>query len=122
MPRILIAEDERDIRELITITLEFSGFEVVEARDGKEALEIISADNTFDLIIMDGRMPRMTGYEACRAIKDNASTSHIPIVFLSAKGQQSEVDEGRAAGAIDYILKPFDPLNLVSKINEILAA
>ncbi|MCI0398573.1 MAG: response regulator [Chloroflexi bacterium] len=119
MLKILIAEDEPDIRELITLTLQFSGYEVVSAKDGVEAVEVAQADK-FDLILMDVRMPRMTGYEACRQLRAIETTKHIPIIFLSAKGQESEVQAGLDAGADQYILKPFAPDLLSRKIREVL--
>ena len=120
MARILIAEDERDIRELVTLTLQFNGHEVVSARDGKEAVEIAEKDSQFDLIMMDVRMPRMTGYEACRAIKEIEAARDIPVIFLSAKGQEAEVQQGLEAGATQYILKPFAPDILIRKIQDVL--
>jgi DNA-binding response OmpR family regulator len=119
MLKILIAEDEPDIRELITLTLQFSGYEVVSAKDGAEAVEVAQA-NYFDLILMDVRMPRMTGYEACRKLRSIEATKDIPIIFLSAKGQESEVQAGLEAGADQYILKPFAPDMLSKKIQEVL--
>lgn len=119
MIKILIAEDEPDIRELISLTLKFSGYEVVSVKDGSEAVDIAQAEN-FDLILMDVRMPRMTGYEACRILRSNDSTREIPIIFLSAKGQESEVQAGLEAGADQYILKPFAPEMLTRKIKEVL--
>ena len=121
MARILIAEDEKDIRELITITLQFSGFDVVSARDGQEAIDIATTPgNHFDLILMDVRMPRKTGYQACRELRDNTSTQNIPLIFLSAKGQESEVQQGLEAGADQYILKPFAPYSLIKTVKEVL--
>jgi CheY-like chemotaxis protein len=120
MAKILIAEDERDIRDLVTFTLQFAGYEVVSASNGSEAVEI-ARDEMPDLIMMDVRMPVMTGYEACRLLKEDGPTQHIPIVFLSAKGQEQEVQSGMDAGAVDYILKPFSPENLTRRVEEILA-
>jgi CheY-like chemotaxis protein len=119
MPRILIAEDEPDIRELIALTLQFGGYDVVTTKDGVEAVEVAQKE-PFDLILMDVRMPRMTGYEACRRLRDHEATRHIPVVFLSAKGQEAEVQAGLEAGANQYILKPFAPDGLTRKIHEIL--
>jgi CheY-like chemotaxis protein len=120
MAKILIAEDERDIRDLITFTLQFAGYEVVSAANGNEAVEMARVEMP-DLIMMDVRMPVMTGYEACRLLKEDGPTQHIPIVFLSAKGQEQEVQSGMDAGAVDYILKPFSPENLTRRVEEILA-
>jgi CheY-like chemotaxis protein len=120
MAKILIAEDERDIRDLVIFTLQFSGYEVIAAANGEEAVEKSRREKP-DLVLMDVRMPRMTGYEACRALKQDGPTQNIPIVFLSAKGQEKEVQSGLQAGATDYILKPFSPAHLTKRIEEILA-
>ena len=119
MAKILIAEDERDIRDLIAFTLKFAGHEVVAASNGEEAYQLALKEIP-ELIIMDVRMPKMTGYEACRLIKADPTTKHIPVVFLSAKGQEAEVQNGLAAGADEYLLKPFAPDQLTRKVAEIL--
>lgn len=119
MTKILIAEDDQDIRELVVLTLQFSGFDVVSVEDGSLAVEKAQGQS-FDLILMDVRMPRMTGYEACRRLKEMDATKNIPIIFLSAKGQEQEIQTGLNAGAADYILKPFAPDTLVNTINKVL--
>ena len=119
MAKILIAEDERDIRDLITFTLKFAGHEVIPTANGEEAYQTAIQAQP-DLILMDVRMPRMTGYEACKCLKGNAATKQIPVIFLSAKGQESEVQTGLEAGAEEYILKPFSPDQLAARINELL--
>jgi len=119
MVKILVAEDERDIRELIAFTLQFAGFEVVLAPDGVEAVELATCEHP-DLILMDVRMPRMTGYQACEALKQMPETQNIPVVFLSAKGQESEIQEGLGAGAVKYILKPFAPDDLTVQVKQVL--
>ena len=120
MAKILIAEDERDIRDLIAFTLRFAGYEVFAAGNGEEAIELAPKVNP-DLILMDVRMPRMTGYEACKVIKSNAELRDIPIVFLSAKWQESEIQQGLDAGAEEYLLKPFAPDQLTTRVKAILA-
>ena len=120
MAKILIAEDERDIRDLLAFTLRFAGHEVFTATNGEEALEMASKVNP-DLILMDVRMPRMTGYEACKAMKANSDLKDIPVVFLSAKGQENEIQQGLDAGAEKYLLKPFAPDYLTVQVKEILA-
>lgn len=119
MAKILIAEDERDIRDLITFTLTFGGYQVVAAANGEEALEKARVEIP-DLILMDVRMPKMTGYEACQAMKKDDKIKHIPVVFLSAKGQESEVATGLDVGAVEYILKPFSPDQLTARVKELL--
>ena len=120
MAKILIAGDERDIRDLITFTLGFAGFEVVAAANGEEAVNLARQEIP-DLILMDVRMPRMTGYEACAIMKADAKLKNIPVVFLSAKGQDSEIQTGLQAGAADYLLKPFAPDQLTERIQSVLA-
>jgi CheY-like chemotaxis protein len=119
MAKILVAEDERDIRDLIAFTLRFAGYDVVTVGNGAEALESAPLEMP-DLILMDVRMPRMTGYEACEKMKADPAIRHIPVVFLSAKGQDSEIQAGLAAGATDYFLKPFAPDELTQKVKELL--
>jgi CheY-like chemotaxis protein len=119
MKKILIAEDERDIRDLIAFTLRFAGYEVLTANNGEEAVQMTQKEMP-DLVLTDVRMPKMTGYEACRLIKADPTTKHIPVVFLSAKGQEAEVQNGLAAGADEYLLKPFAPDQLTRKVAEIL--
>lgn len=120
MAKILIAEDERDIRDLVAFTLRFAGYEVFTAANGEEAVEQAPKVNP-DLILMDVRMPRMTGYEACRILKLDPSMRDIPIVFLSAKGQETEIQQGLEAGAEEYLLKPFAPDQLTTHVKTILA-
>ncbi len=120
MPKILIAEDEPDIRDLVAFTLRFAGYEVVSANNGEEAVQKASVDSP-DLILMDVRMPRMTGYDACRAIKASPELKDIPVVFLSAKGQESEIQTGLDAGAEEYLLKPFAPDQLTDRVRAILS-
>jgi CheY-like chemotaxis protein len=119
MPTILVAEDEKDIRELIAFTLRFGGFEVEEAANGTEAVEKARKLRP-DLIILDVRMPKKTGYEACQELKEADETKDIPIVFLSAKGQKAEIKEGMKLGAVDYIIKPFEAELLPEQMAEIL--
>ncbi len=116
MAMILIAEDEQDIRDLIEFTLKYVGHEVVCVTNGQEACLLASKINP-DLILLDVRMPVMSGYEACEKIKADAKTKHIPVVFLSAKGQVSEIKAGLEAGAVDYLLKPFTPADLNKRVS-----
>src|ERR1035437_7511578 len=119
MAKILIAEDERDIRDLIAFTLRFAGHEVVAVGNGAEAVEAAPLEMP-DLILLDVRMPRMTGYEACQQIKADPRVQNIPVVFLSAKGQESEMQAGLSVGAAEYLLKPFAPMELSEKVKELL--
>ena len=119
MANILIAEDERDIRDLITFTLKMAGHEVIATSNGEEAV-MRAKELRPDLILLDVRMPRMTGIEACVKIKENYTTRDIPVAFLSAKGQETEVQTGLNAGAVEYIVKPFSPDKLTAKVQAIL--
>jgi DNA-binding response OmpR family regulator len=120
MAKILIAEDEPDIRELVAFLLRFAGYEVLSASNGEEAVQTASREIP-DLILMDVRMPRMTGYDACRVMKANPDLHDVPVVFLSAKGQESEIQSGLEAGAEEYLLKPFSPDELTNRVRTILA-
>ena len=120
MARILIAEDEPDIRELVAFTLRFAGHEVVATANGEEAVHQ-AGQMIPDIILMDVRMPRMPAYGACRIMKADPILKDIPVVFLSAKGQDSEIQTGMAVGAEDYLLKPFAPDQLTERVKTILA-
>jgi DNA-binding response OmpR family regulator len=120
MAKILVAEDERDIRDLIAFTLRYAGYEVVAVSNGEEAVTA-AATELPDLILMDVRMPKMTGYEACQRIKADPKIQHLPVVFLSAKGQEAEIRTGMEAGAEEYFLKPFAPMELTARVKELLA-
>jgi len=120
MAKIVIAEDEPDIRELIAFTLRFAGHEVITGSNGEEGYELTKKEKP-DLSMFDVRMPKMTGYEACKKIKADPEIAHIPVVFLSAKGQENEIEQGLAAGAEEYLLKPFAPDQLTEHVKAILA-
>lgn len=120
MAKILIAEDERDIRDLIAFTLQFAGHEVITTSNGEEALQAVRSQKP-QLVLLDVRMPRLTGYEVCKEIKSDPQTQTIPVIFLSAKGQESEIRSGLEAGAEQYLLKPFSPDQLIEQVNKILA-
>lgn len=119
MAKVVIAEDEPDIRDLIRFTLQFAGYEVFAGSNGEEGFELTKREKP-DVVLMDVRMPKMTGYEACRRIKADPDLKDIPVVFLSAKGQDAEIQSGLDAGADEYLLKPFAPDQLTERIREIL--
>ncbi len=120
MAKIVIAEDEPDIRELIAFTLRFAGYEVITGSNGLEGYELTKQHHP-DLAMFDVRMPKMTGYDACKKIKADPEIAHIPVVFLSAKGQETEIEQGLASGADDYLLKPFAPDQLAERVRAVLA-
>jgi two-component system alkaline phosphatase synthesis response regulator PhoP len=121
MTKILVAEDETDIRELVAFSLaNIGGYQVLKAKNGAEAVEMAKTEQP-DLVLMDVRMPKMTGVEACAKLKEMPETEHIPVVFLSAMGQEQEIQTGMDVGAVEYILKPFAPDVLMKKVRGILA-
>lgn len=121
MGRILIAEDERDIRELVVFTLELlGGHTVLQASDGEEAVAMALSDHP-DLILLDMRMPRLGGLETCRTLKSTPEVQDIPVVILSAHGLDDEVQAGLDAGAIAYLVKPFDTTQLVADVEQLLS-
>ena len=120
MAKIVIAEDEPDIRDLIAFTLRFAGYEVITGSNGEEGYELTKKERP-DLAMFDVRMPKMTGYDACKKVKADRDIAHIPVIFLSAKGQENEIEQGLAAGAEEYLLKPFAPDQLTDRVKAVLA-
>jgi CheY-like chemotaxis protein len=117
---ILIAEDEKDIRDLITFLLQLDGHQVIATANGADAY--LQAQVVIpDLILLDVQMPKMTGYEACKKIKETELTQDIPILFLSAKEQELEVNQDFEAGAMDFLGKPFSTEQLTEKVASILS-
>jgi DNA-binding response OmpR family regulator len=117
--KVLVAEDEPDIRGLIVFSLEFAGYKVVQASNGEDAVDKAEREQP-DLILLDVRMPKLTGYEACERLKAKEATKHIPVVFLSALSQEGEMKYGLGLGAIEYIIKPFAPDELYHRVTAIL--
>ena len=117
--KILVVDDEEDIRELVIITLEDEGYEMHEATNGEEAVEK-AKELKPDLMVLDVMMPGLTGYEVCEELKGEAATSGIKIVLLSARGSPTAERTGKAKGADAYMVKPFEPAELRGKIKEIL--
>lgn len=119
MPTVLYAEDDRDCRELFAFMLRQHDYQVYEALNGAQAVQIVR-DEPVDLVILDVRMPMMTGYDAAKMIGSEAP--HIPIVFLSAKGLQREVQMAFDCGptVVDYLVKPVTPDQLVGRVDRIL--
>ena len=113
-PVILIADDDEDIRHLIAFRLERSGYTVVSAQDGAEALAL-AREHVPDLAVLDVRMPKLDGYEVTRALRADEATRRMPIILLTAKVQDGDVQRGFDAGADDYVRKPFSPQELRSR-------
>ncbi|MFZ5997399.1 MAG: response regulator [Nitrospirota bacterium] len=119
MKRILVVDDEKDIVELVSYNLKKEGFAVEAAYDGETALKKIK-EGGYDLVVLDLMLPGMQGLELCRTIRDNPVTLHIPIVMLTAKGEEVDKVIGLEMGADDYIAKPFSPRELVARIRAVL--
>ena len=120
MKKILIVEDQVEIRELVSMTLRGNDYQILEAKTGQEAIKIAKAEKP-DLIIMDIMMPgRIDGLEATRILKNDPETKDCKVVILSAKGQKKDIEKGSEAGADDYFIKPFEPLDLIAKVEEVL--
>ncbi|MGD0339343.1 MAG: response regulator [Bacteroidota bacterium] len=117
---ILIAEDEVHIMTLIKFKLRDAGYTVIPADDGKKALELTQTLHP-DLILLDVMMPYLNGYEVFDILRKDEDTKNIPIIMLTAKGFQHEIDEGMARGAEDYIIKPFSPNDLIARVQAVLA-
>lgn len=119
MKKILLADDQPEVRLLVQTTLEGTDYEFCGAGDGKEALEKAVSLKP-DLIILDIMMPQIDGYEVCARIRANPETRDIPVIMLTAKGQKQDIEKGLACGVADYIVKPFSPLALLKKVDEVL--
>ena len=113
--RVLICDDDAAILRVIEVNLQVEGYEVLLAHHGEEALEVAAAEHP-DLIILDIMMPRLDGYQTCERLKASDDTKDIPVIFLSAKAQQSDIDKGLAYGVVDYVTKPFDPNDLIEAV------
>ena len=117
--RILVVDDEIYIVHILDFSLGMEGYEVITALDGEQALEKLKTEKP-DLIVLDIMMPKLDGYEVCKAIKSSPETRHIPVILLSAKGRNVDQKLGFDVGADDYITKPFSPRKLVERINLLL--
>jgi DNA-binding response OmpR family regulator len=118
-PLILIADDDPDILALVSFRLERAGYEVVQARNGEEAVQLALARRP-DLAVIDVMMPRIDGYEATRQLRRQEETSWMPIILLTARVQEEDIARGFDAGADDYVRKPFSPQELGSRVQAAL--
>lgn len=116
--RILICDDDPVILRLVQVNLELEGYDVLLAHHGEEAYQV-AVREVPDLVILDIMMPRWDGYQACQHLKANESTKHIPVVFLSAKAQQSDIEKGKEYGVDEYLTKPFDPADLIDVVERL---
>jgi DNA-binding response OmpR family regulator len=118
-PKILIIEDEPDLLEVMQYNLEREGHRVVVCRNGEQGLSRIRTDNP-DLVILDLMLPGMDGVEVCRQVKADPVTRAVPIIMVTAKGEESDIVLGLGIGADDYITKPFSPRELVARVKVVL--
>ena len=118
-PVVLAADDDEDILELVSFRLARSGYTVLQAHDGEEAWQIAQT-HELDLAVLDVGMPKLDGLEVTRRLRAQESSSKVPIILLTAWVQESDVERGFAAGANDYIRKPFSPTELVARVQAAL--
>ena len=119
MKKILIVDDEERVRRLIETTLDIGDFQIFQAKDGEEALKIAQEEKPA-LILLDIMMPGMDGFEVCKRLKNNSETKSSYIIMLTAKGQKQNIEKGYAVGTDDYFVKPFSPMELLNKIEQVL--
>jgi DNA-binding response OmpR family regulator len=118
-PLVLVAEDDEDILTLIAYRLERSGYEVAKARDGEEALRLLQ-ERKPALAILDVMMPKLDGYAVTRAMRADEQTRDVPVIILTARVQEADVARGFAAGADEYLKKPFSPQELRARVDAVL--
>jgi len=120
MKKILIVDDQKEVRELVEITLRSGKYKILQAKNAREAIKTVRA-NKPDLVIMDIMMPgEMDGLQATRILKESPQTKECKIIMLTAKGQTVDLDEGLKAGADGYFSKPFSPIDLINKVEEMI--
>jgi CheY-like chemotaxis protein len=118
--KILVADDDPDVLFMTAFTLrQLGGYDVIEASNGQDALDL-SMRHQPALLVLDVQMPRMTGYEVCRHVREHTTLREMPVILLSAKGQPLEIKEGHDAGATLYMLKPYAPQQLVEEVGKLI--
>ena len=120
MARILVVEDDHVIRELLVVNLKMEGHEAVTAADGNDALEAVASQHP-DVVLLDMMLPGLDGWEVTARLKADSSTSAVPIVALSARAMQADIDRGRELGVDHYVTKPFDPIDLMELVNSLIS-
>jgi len=118
-PLVLVADDEEDIRALVAFRLKRAGYEVITAADGEEAL-LLATTRLPDLVVLDMMMPKATGLEVTRSLREHDATKDIPVILLTARAQEGDVVRGFGAGADDYVKKPFSPQDLQARVQALL--
>ena len=118
---ILVADDERDIRELVAYRLSRAGYTVIQARDGEEAYQLAAAGQDLDLAVLDVMMPRLNGLDLTFRLRQSPLTAHLPVLLMSASVQEADIARGLSAGANSYLTKPFTPDELLARVRDLLA-
>ena len=118
-PTILVVEDEEDLRDIVIYNLEREGYKTVGVESGEEGLELAISLRP-DLVLLDLMLPGMNGMDVCRKIKQDSSTQSIPIIIVSAKGEEADIVSGLELGADDYLTKPFSPRILLARVRTVL--
>ena len=119
MAKVLIADDQANMRKLVRLTLESGRFDIFEAPDGETALEVATRERP-DLVFLDWTMPGRSGVEVCRALREDHGNDGMRIVMLTARSQPEDRETAREMGADDYITKPFSPIQLLEKVRDVL--
>lgn len=117
---VLVADDDRDIIDLVTLRLDRSGYFVLQAFDGQEALDL-ALEHLPDICVLDVTMPRLDGYEVTRRLRADEGARSIPIILLSAHAEEADAEDALDAGATEFIRKPFSPRELKSRVDALLA-
>jgi DNA-binding response OmpR family regulator len=119
MATIVVADDDADIRDLVVFKLQQSGHRVVAVGDGAAAVEACRREAP-DLAVLDVMMPGMSGLDACQALRADQALAHIPVILLTARAQETDIAQGFDVGADDYVVKPFSPRELASRVSAVL--
>jgi DNA-binding response OmpR family regulator len=115
MNKVLVADDDADIRTLVALRLRSAGYDVVQAENGERALELVESERPA-LCVLDVTMPKVDGFEVTRRLRANAETERLPVILLTARAQSRDLSEGIAAGATDYMPKPFKADDLIARV------
>jgi two-component system, OmpR family, response regulator MtrA len=119
MAKIVVADDDADIRDLVVFKLQHSGHDIVAVGDGAAAVAACQLEVP-DLVILDVMMPGMSGLEACRAMRADPALAGVPVILLTARAQEADIENGFSVGADDYVVKPFSPRELASRVDAVL--
>jgi len=120
LAKVLVVDDDQVIQQLLEVNLELEGYDVKRASNGDEALKLVRSFKP-DVVLLDVMMPKLDGREVCRRIKGDPTTADVPVIFLSARAQDMDVNSGLELGASAYVTKPFDPVELLETVQRVLA-